>query len=224
MGEPIPLLFDDPPFRLSGIVYGTLLNQRESLNRLGDAVNQPPYKAAPKAPVLYMKPRNTLARDGDWIPMPDQVDALQLGATLGLVIGRPASRVATADALSHVAGVVLMADLRVPHDSFYRPSVRHIARDRSCVLGPRIVPLDQAGDPDQASLVVEVDGRFRQAASMSDMMRPSAVLLADVTEFMTLLPGDVLMLGLCADMPALHRGQRFQICAERIGQLQGAIA
>jgi hypothetical protein len=54
------LQFDVPPYRSSGIVYGTLLNSVASLASLGDAVNAAPYKAPPKAPVLYVKPRNTL--------------------------------------------------------------------------------------------------------------------------------------------------------------------
>ncbi|MEP7298880.1 MAG: fumarylacetoacetate hydrolase, partial [Burkholderiales bacterium] len=42
-----------------GTVYGTLLNHRDALAALGNTVTEPPYKAAPKAPILYIKPRNT---------------------------------------------------------------------------------------------------------------------------------------------------------------------
>ena len=61
----IAVTMDVPPFRLSGTVYGALLNHRTALEALGSAVNEPPYKEAPRAPVLYIKPRNTLAADGD---------------------------------------------------------------------------------------------------------------------------------------------------------------
>lgn len=44
-----------------GAVYGTLLNDRGALDALGEAMHDAPYKAPPKAPVLYLKPRNTLA-------------------------------------------------------------------------------------------------------------------------------------------------------------------
>jgi len=66
-----PLRFDFAPFRLSGVVVGALLNHRPQLVALGDAVHQPPHKAAPVAPVLAIKPRNTLAGDGDAIVVPD---------------------------------------------------------------------------------------------------------------------------------------------------------
>ena len=56
------ICFDFEPYRLSGNVYGALLNHRSALTELGPKVAEPPYNAAPRAPVLYVKPRNTLAR------------------------------------------------------------------------------------------------------------------------------------------------------------------
>ena len=53
-----------------GTVYGTLLNHHDALAALGSAVNQAPYKAAPKAPVLYIKPRNTWIDAGQPIVVP----------------------------------------------------------------------------------------------------------------------------------------------------------
>ena len=51
------ILVDAAPWRLSGVVYGTLLNDPATLAELGDAVHAAPYKAPPRAPVLYLKPR-----------------------------------------------------------------------------------------------------------------------------------------------------------------------
>ncbi|WP_019937119.1 fumarylacetoacetate hydrolase family protein [Bordetella sp. FB-8] len=217
---PPSLFYDDPPYRLSGVVYGPLLNQRCALERLGDAVDQPPYKGAPKGPVLYMKPRNTLACDGQRIAVPDGVQAMRVGATLGLVVGRTACRVSAATALDHVAGLVLVADLTVPHDTFYRPSAPFVARDASCFIGPRIIPLAQVGDPNAVTLSVRV-GETHATACLADMVRPAARLLADVTEFMTLSVGDLLLLGTCADMPLLGRGQAFVIGAPGMDELHG---
>jgi 5-oxopent-3-ene-1,2,5-tricarboxylate decarboxylase/2-hydroxyhepta-2,4-diene-1,7-dioate isomerase len=215
-----PLFYDDPPYRLSGVVYGPLLNQRSALERLGDAASQPPYKAPPKGPVLYMKPRNTLAFDGQRTAIPDGVPAMRVGATLGLVMGRAACRVSVETALDHVAGLVLVADLTVPHDTFYRPSAPFVARDASCFIGPRIVPLAQVGDPNAVALSLRV-GDAQATACMADMVRPAAQLLADVTEFMTLSTGDLLLLGTCPDMPLLGRGQAFVIGAPGMGELHG---
>jgi 5-oxopent-3-ene-1,2,5-tricarboxylate decarboxylase / 2-hydroxyhepta-2,4-diene-1,7-dioate isomerase len=88
-----------PPWRLSGMVYGALLNHAPALAALGDRVSAAPYKAAPRAPVLYVKPRNTLTTGGAAVPVPAGVDELEVGATLGVVIGRPACRLSPTDAL-----------------------------------------------------------------------------------------------------------------------------
>ncbi|HEY6354991.1 MAG TPA: 2-hydroxyhepta-2,4-diene-1,7-dioate isomerase, partial [Burkholderiaceae bacterium] len=68
--QPTNLSFGFAPYRLSGTVYGVLLNHAPALAALGVQVNEPPYKAPPKAPVLYVKPRNTLAGAGSACEVP----------------------------------------------------------------------------------------------------------------------------------------------------------
>ena len=111
-----------PPTR--GTVYGTLLNHRDALAELDDQVNAAPYKAPPKAPILYIKPRNTVVGHRVPVRLPVDAEELEIGATLGAVIGRTASHVAEADALEHVAGYTVVNDISVPHASVYRPSMR----------------------------------------------------------------------------------------------------
>ncbi|KAI3605393.1 5-carboxymethyl-2-oxo-hex-3- ene-1,7-dioate decarboxylase (plasmid) [Cupriavidus necator H850] len=211
-----------PPYRLTGTVYGVLANDQALVERLGESVNQPPYKAAPKAPVLYVKPRNTHAMSGAVMAIPDDVEQLELGASLALVIGRVACRLQEQDALKYVAGVTLVGDIKVPHESFYRPSVRFNARDGSCLIGPTVIPLEQLKDLDSLEVAVTVNAERMPVSTR--LVRSAARLLADVTDFMTLLPGDVLMLGVPASMPKLKSSDRFAIEAEGIGRLEGAIA
>lgn len=211
-----------PPYRLTGTVYGVLANDQALVERLGESVNQPPYKAPPKAPVLYVKPRNTHAKSGAVMAIPDDVEQLELGASLALVIGRVACRLQEQDALKYVAGATLVGDIKVPHESFYRPSVRFNARDGSCLIGPTVIPLEQLKDLDSLEVAVTVNAERIPVSTR--LVRSAARLLADVTDFMTLLPGDVLMLGVPASMPTLKSGDRFAIEAEGIGRLEGAIA
>ena len=191
-------------------------------SRLGDSVDKPPYKAAPKAPVLYVKPRNTLSVNGASMTMPGDVSELDVGASIGLVIGRVAARLTESEALEYVSGLTLVADLRVPHESFYRPSVRFIARDGSCFIGPEVVGLSGIPSPDDIELKIFVDGR-EQPVARPDRMRSAARLLADVTDFMTLLPGDILLLGIPASMPRVRAGQTFAVAATGIGRLEGVV-
>jgi 5-oxopent-3-ene-1,2,5-tricarboxylate decarboxylase / 2-hydroxyhepta-2,4-diene-1,7-dioate isomerase len=205
-----------------GTVYGTLFNHADALAALGAAVHAPPYKAPPKAPVLYIKPRNTWAGDGDAIVVPAGVLELEIGATLGLVIGRTACRVGEADALSFVAGGVIVNDVSVPHASYYRPSLRFKARDGFCPIGP-FVAMAQLGSVDALQVRVELDGNVVHRSSTAGLIRPAARLLAEVSGFMTLVPGDVLMLGVAAAAPRAHAGQRVSILIDGLGRLDNTL-
>lgn len=216
---PFQLVFDHAPYRLSGVVYGTLLNHRPAQQALGEQMLQAPYKAAPRAPVLYVKPRNTLVLDGAAVTVPVDAPELEMGAALGIVIGRTACRLTPQNALDHVAGYTIVNDVSVAHDSFYRPSVRFKARDGFCTIGPAVVPHTAVADPDALRVQVWIDGVLQHETSTGDRIRNVAQLLADVTDFMTLQPGDVLMLGVSAGAPRVKAGQEVAIGIEGLGRL-----
>ena len=210
-----------PP--VAGAVYGTLLNDRAALAALGEAAGKPPYKAPPNAPVLYAKPRNTRSAYGWPIVVPDGVPSLAMGACLGVVIGRTACRVRADDALGFVAGYTVGNDVSVPHDSFYRPMVRYRCRDGFCPIGPWVIARRHVADPDALAIRVEIDGAVRQRATTGTFVRTVARLLADVTEFMTLAPGDVLLTGVPADAPLAHAGQRVAVTIDGVGTLMNTL-
>jgi 5-oxopent-3-ene-1,2,5-tricarboxylate decarboxylase/2-hydroxyhepta-2,4-diene-1,7-dioate isomerase len=220
--HPAQLTFGFAPYRLSGTVYGVLLNHAPALAALGGAVNTAPYKAPPMAPVLYLKPRNTLAGPGSSCEVPADAPALQIGANLGAVIGRTACGVAEHDALEVVAGYVIVDDLSVPHDSFYRPSVRFKALDGSCVIGA-IVARERVRDAAALAVRVFVDGKLVQRTSTGERIRPLTRLIADVTEFMTLAPGDILLLGTSAHAPTARAGQAVAIEIDGLGRIEHAL-
>jgi 5-oxopent-3-ene-1,2,5-tricarboxylate decarboxylase/2-hydroxyhepta-2,4-diene-1,7-dioate isomerase len=195
-------------------VIGTLLNFRGVLDLLQDQLSAAPYGAPPRAPVLYVKPRNTHAAAGAAIVVPDDVEVLELGATLGIVIGRTACRVSAKDALDHVAGYTVVNDLTVPHDSVYRPAIKARCRDGFCPIAPW-VGRDRIGDPDALTIRAYVNGELRQENNTRNLIRPVAQLLADVTEFMTLAAGDVLLVGVPEHSPTATAGDR--ICVEIVG-------
>jgi 5-oxopent-3-ene-1,2,5-tricarboxylate decarboxylase / 2-hydroxyhepta-2,4-diene-1,7-dioate isomerase len=207
-----------PPTR--GTVYGTLLNHHDALAALGEQVHAAPYKAPPRAPVLYIKPRNTLVGHRVPVVVPDDAPELEIGATLGVVIGSTASRVAAAQALEHVAGYTVVCDISVPHASFYRPSMRFKCRDGFCPMGPAVVARAQVPDPDALEIVVSIDGRAVHRSGTAGLVRPVARLIADVSEFMTLFPGDVLMVGVAAGAPRARAGQTVSIEIAGVGRLE----
>ncbi len=216
----LPVLNQAPTGTVYGTVYGTLLNHRDALAALGEQVHAAPYKAPPQAPVLYIKPRNTLVGHRVPVVVPADAPELEIGATLGLVIGRTACRVSESEALAHVAGYTVVNDLSIPHESVYRPSLRFKCRDGFCPIGPAVVPRDRVGDPGALQISVAIDGRLVQRSGLAALVRPAARLIADVSEFMTLHPGDVLMLGVAAGAPRARAGQRVTISIAGVGELE----
>lgn len=204
-------------------LYGVLLNYKGALAALGDVVHQPPYKAPPKAPVLYIKPANTWIGDGAPIPVPSDAAALQMGAALGVVIGRTACRVPLEAALDYVAGYTVVNDVSVPHDSYYRPSIRFKCRDGFCPISAAIVNRARVPDPDALAVRVFIDGALRQENTTANLIRSTARLIADVTEFMTLSPGDVLLTGVPENAPLARAGQRVAVEIEGVGRLENPL-
>ncbi len=218
--SPPTVAFDGPPWRLSGTVYCALLNHALQLAALGDAVHQPPHKAPPRAPMLEVKPRHMLAAEGGVVRVPAGVAALQVSASLGVVIGAVASRVPAARALQHVAGYLLVGDISAPLPNHYRPGARFKARDGFCPLGARVVPASAVPDPDALLGRVEVDGVVVHEFTTGERVRGVAQLIADVTEFMTLQAGDVLALGIAHGAPQVEAGHAVTLIIDGVGSLR----
>lgn len=206
-----------------GTVYGTLLNHRDALAALGDQVNAAPYKAPPQAPILYIKPRNTVVGHRVPVVVPGDATELKIGATLGIVIGRTASHVAEAEALAFVAGYTVVNDISVPHASLYRPSMRFKCHDGFCPMGPAVVARALVPTPNSLGIAVAIDGETVHRSSTAGLVRPVARLLADVTEFMTLFPGDVLTVGVAAGAPRARVGQTVTTTIHGVGQLENTL-
>ena len=210
-----------PP--LEGTVVGALLNYRGELDALGDALSAPPYQAPPKAPILYLKPANTRIGHNHDVVLPADVDGVWVGACLGVVIGRTATRVPAQRAADFIAGYTIVNDLTVPHASYYRPAIRHKCRDGFCPMGPWTVDRDDVPDADALDIAVRINGEIKQRANTSTLVRPIAQLLADVTAFMTLEAGDVLLVGMPENPPLARAGDRIDIDIAHVGTLTTAL-
>lgn len=198
--------------RLTGTVVGALLNDPAEIAALGDAAHQPPHKAPPVAPVLEVKPRHTLAGDGAVVLLPAGEARLEVGVSLGIVMGQGA-----------IAGYLVAADFSLPVASHYRPAVRLKARDGFCPIGA-VVPAAAVAAPDALAWSLQVDGRLVQQGSTGGRVRNVAELVAAVSEFMTLAPGDVLLLGRGHALAAVQAGQAVVATIEGIGSLHCRVA
>ena len=125
--------------------------------------------------------------------------------------------------LDHVAGYTVVNDITIPHNSFYRPPLRYNCRDGFCPVGPAIVPREQVHNPDALRVRAFVNGELRQESTLATLVRPIAKLLADVTEFMTLMQGDILMVGVAERPPLARVGDRVAVEVEGIGRLENPV-
>jgi 5-oxopent-3-ene-1,2,5-tricarboxylate decarboxylase / 2-hydroxyhepta-2,4-diene-1,7-dioate isomerase len=194
-------------------VYGTLMNFRSELEALGAQMNEPPYGAPPKAPVLYIKPANTWSRHGAAIALPARVTQVEIGATIAMLMKAP----------GEVAGYLLMNDLSIPHTSFFRPPVKFKCLDGFLGIGDTLLPAGDAVDPSLFRLEVRINGELKQSVDFAHLVRPARQLLADVSDFMTLGPGDVLMLGVDTGRPLARAGDRVEISAAGLGSLANTL-
>jgi 5-oxopent-3-ene-1,2,5-tricarboxylate decarboxylase/2-hydroxyhepta-2,4-diene-1,7-dioate isomerase len=194
-------------------VYGTLLNSRAEFEARAPKMSDAPYKAPPKAPVLYVKPANTWSADGADIPVPAGVPEVEIGATVAVVMG----------AQGEPAGYLLMNDLSVPHASFFRPPVRFKCLDGFLGIGGTPLAAAATVDPSRFLLEVRINGELKQTVGFEALVRAPRQLLADVAEFMTLGEGDALMLGLGADRPRARAGDRIEISAAGFAPLRNQL-
>jgi len=154
-----------------GTVYGTLLNFRREVDAWQPRMDKTPYNAAPKAPVLYVKPANTWTPSGGAIAVPARVPEVEIGATVAAVVGED----------GEVAGYVLVNDLSIPHESFYRPPVKFKCLDGFFGLASGLRSAAEAGEPSQFRLTVKTnlglditaDGR-RPRAQVGDRIEISS--------------------------------------------------
>lgn len=202
-----------------GTVYGTLLNFRREFDLWAPRMNEAPYKAPPEAPVLYIKTANTFAPCDAVVAVPGEVD---VGAALGLVMADAGSPFSS-EPWSRVGGCVLMNDLSLPHASYYRPPLRFRNLDGFLVCARAERSVAKAADLDALTLEVRINDQLVQRVDLSTLVRNATTLLKDVSEFMALQPGDVLMLGTdCLESGARPRakvGDRIEITASGFAAL-----
>lgn len=208
-----------PPSRT---VVGAMFEFQSAWDAAAGQMAEAPHHRPPVHPVLYLKPANTWCGPADPVHLPMGVDEVEVSATLGIAFARTASRVSEAQALSFVAGYCLVNDVTVPHTSLLRPPLKQKCRDGFCPVGP-LVPAAQVGDPMQLVLRAGIDGAQTLQAPLATLRRSVARLICDVSEFMSLAPGDLLLVGVPAPAPRARAGQTMWVEADGLGRLENPL-
>lgn len=151
----------------------------------------------PAEPILFAKATSSLVGPFDDVVMPPGSTKTDWEVELAVVIGAAASQVSEADAMTHVAGYVLHNDYS--ERAFQLERGGQWFKGKSCdtfaPLGPWLATTDEIPDPQALHLTLEVDGERMQDSSTAEMIFGVAHLVSYISEFMTLLPGDVISTG-----------------------------
>jgi 2,4-didehydro-3-deoxy-L-rhamnonate hydrolase len=164
----------------------------------------------PKEPVLFLKATTALAGANDDVVIPPGAEKVDWEVELAVVIGRRACHVSARAACEHVAGYCLHNDYSKRAYQLERGGqwVKGKSCDTFAPLGPQLVPADEI-DPHKLRLWLRVNGCTMQDSNTADFIFGVPFLVSYITEFMTLLPGDVISTGTPAGVGLGFRPPRY---------------
>ena len=183
--------------------------------------------AIPEEPVLFFKASSAICGPFDEVIIPKGGDKTDWEVELAVVIGKEASYVNESDAMKHVAGYVLHNDISERGFQLERSGqwVKGKSCDTFAPLGPFIATADEIDNPNNLELWLELNGKRVQHSSTSDFIFNIAEVISYISQFMTLLPGDVIStgtpsgVGLGFDPPVyLKPGDHMRLGIEGLGE------
>jgi 2-keto-4-pentenoate hydratase/2-oxohepta-3-ene-1,7-dioic acid hydratase in catechol pathway len=175
----------------------------------------------PDEPLTFLKPSTSVIGPGDPITYLPISQRLDFEGELAVVVGRPAHRLNPEDAARTILGYTCandatLRDLQAKDGQWTRAK----GFDTSCPLGPWI---ETDLDPVDLELTTRLNGEVRQHAKTSDLTYGPAGLIAFISQFMTLLPGDVVLTGTPAGVGPMQPGDRVEVEIEGIGTLSNQV-
>jgi 2-keto-4-pentenoate hydratase/2-oxohepta-3-ene-1,7-dioic acid hydratase in catechol pathway len=186
----------------------------------------------PSDPTFFAKFRNALAPPGAAVALPAASEKVDYEAEIAFVVGRRCKEVSPDDALDAIAGYMLLNDLSARDLQFATPQwMPGKVFDGSAPCGPAIVTPDQAGRADAISFALDLNGERMQEASTSDLIFSVAELVARLSRWMTLEPGDIVSTGTPSGVGSVRQprvwlkpGDEVVISSPTLGELRTTIA
>lgn len=176
-------------------------NYSEHAKELGNAV--------PSQPLLFLKPPSAVIRNGEAIVSPVLTKQLEHEGEIGVVIGSPLRRATEAQALAAIRGIVALNDVTARDLQKSDPQwTRGKGFDTFCPIGPEWVGVP---DFDRIEVITRVNGVVRQRGFGSEMVFSVPVLLAYISQVMTLEPGDIVATGTPSGVGPLLPGDTVEV-------------
>lgn len=190
-------------------------NYPEHARELGNEV--------PAEPLIFLKPPSSLIASGDPIVNPTLSQRVDFEGELGVVIGRRARRVPREHALDYVLGYTIVNDVTA-RDLQKKDGqwTRGKGFDTFCSAGPWLTGKEDV-DLSKLRIVTRLDGVVKQDGHPSDMMFPVDAIIAYVTSFMTLEPGDLIATGTPPGVGPMLPGSTVEVEIEGLGVLRNPV-
>ena len=178
----------------------------------------------PQEPLIFLKPNTSVIGPGEPIVRPVLSQDVHFEGELAVVIGRICRKVPAELASQVIFGYTVANDITA-RDLQRRDGqwARAKGFDSFCPLGPWIVSHLSIEEASDLSLVTSVDGEAQQHASTSQMVYPVPDLIAHISAFTTLLPGDVILTGTPAGVGPILAGQQVSVEIDGIGTLTNPV-
>ncbi|MGY8966546.1 MAG: fumarylacetoacetate hydrolase family protein, partial [Flavobacteriales bacterium] len=151
----------------------------------------------PKEPVLFFKATSALSGPFDKIVIPKNSKKTDWEVELAIIIGKKASYITKEEALGHVAGYVLHNDVSEREFQLERSGqwVKGKSCDTFAPIGPFIATKDEIKNPNNLNLWLKVNDKIMQDSCTSDFIFNVQHVISHISQFMTLLPGDIISTG-----------------------------
>lgn len=174
-------------------VYGVALNFQSYFENLTETFTKEPYLGLPRSPVCFIKTPNTYNYDNTIYDY--QVEKLQVGVNIAVLIKEDLYRVDLKNALEYVEGITLVNDYSLPIESYYRPPIIENCRDGFLSLATKVIPLEAIKDLDNLGFSLSVNDIKVTSENTKNWLRPIPELLVELSHFMKLKKGDLLLTG-----------------------------
>ncbi|WP_245426119.1 fumarylacetoacetate hydrolase family protein [Rhizobium sp. J15] len=193
-------------------IFGVAYNYRQHTDEAG--------KEQPTLPVLFMKPSTAASGNGDAIEYPSDGEIVHYEAELVAIIGKSGRHIGKEQALEHVLGYTCGNDIsdRIiqRQESRFGCLLAGKGYDTFAPMGPAIVT---DLDPTNLDVILRQNGTVKQSGNTRDLVYPVADIVAYLSRFMTLLPGDVIMTGTPAGVGPIVPGDELEVEIPGIGIL-----
>jgi 5-carboxymethyl-2-hydroxymuconate isomerase len=196
---------------------------RNYLDHIRELGNKLPDRA-----VIFCKPASSILADGGQIVLPSYTDDCHHELELAVLIGAAGKNISAEHALQHVAGygVALDLTLRDQQNELKDKGLPwEIAKgfDTACPLSD-FVPAGQVDNPNALRLVLKVNNEVRQDGTTAQMMRSVEEIIAELSQYYTLEPGDIILTGTPAGVSRIQSGDELFGEIEQVGTLRASVA